>query len=96
MTDLGDADKAHRQRADLCLRHPAGQQSAKVGCREHAVGEHVRNSGLAGKIDVDVDLVVVAGRAGIQRQRGAIDRTQLEQRQFAADLYVAVLRAAGS
>ncbi|MOA29122.1 hypothetical protein D3C78_1501170 [compost metagenome] len=92
VADLGDADKTHGYGTDLLLRHPVGEQAAEVGDGQHAVGEHIRLTRLAGEIDVDVDLVVVPGRAGVQGQRGPVDRAQFQQRQLVADLYVAVLR----
>ncbi|MNC71181.1 hypothetical protein D3C75_1220700 [compost metagenome] len=68
------------------MRHPTGQQAAKVGGRQHAVGKHIGLARAACKIEVDMHLVVIAGSTGIQRQRGAIDRWQLQRRECVTHL----------
>ncbi|MCY1450997.1 hypothetical protein D9M71_678410 [compost metagenome] len=89
MAQLGDAGETHRQAADALLRHPGGEQAAEVGHRQHAVGEHIGLARLAGEIEVDMHLVVVAGGARVQGQGGAIDGGQRERRQLVADLHIA-------
>ncbi|MNV84288.1 hypothetical protein D3C71_1781500 [compost metagenome] len=92
VTDLGNTGESNRKFANLRLRHPMGQQSAEKGSRQHAVGEHVRCTRLAGKVDVDMYFVVIAGCACIERKHRAIDWTQLHQRYHVTFHYIAELR----
>src|SRR6218665_191187 len=84
----GNAVKAKRRAAQPLLPGPVRDQPPDIGGREHAVRKHVVEAGAAGEVDVDVDRVVVARGAGIQRQRGAGDRGQLERGDAVAHLHV--------
>jgi hypothetical protein len=89
LAHLGDGREAHAELADAVLRHPVGQQPAQPGHRQHAVREHVGVAGAPGKVDVDMDRVVVARGAAVQRQRGAAQRFGSEGRQGVTRLTLA-------
>src|SRR5262249_23491016 len=82
----GDRGEARAELAHLRLRHPRGDEAAKEGHRQHAVREHVLEPELLGEVDIDMDRVVVAGAAAIERELVAADRCQLERRQRVANL----------
>ncbi|MNR27800.1 hypothetical protein D3C85_1450870 [compost metagenome] len=90
MGELGDAGEAQRERAHLFLWHPLGQQPTEVGRRQHAVGKHIGHAGLACKVDINVDRIVVTRRTAIESQGGAVDGRQVQRGQCIANLDIAV------
>ncbi|CAI8856072.1 hypothetical protein EMIT0P294_220018 [Pseudomonas sp. IT-P294] len=86
VAQVGNAEKAHAELAQLTLIDPLRQQAAEVGHRQHSVGEHVGHAGPARVIGIDVNGVVIPRRAGKQAQRGAVDRRQGQWRQGVADV----------
>ena len=71
--------RTSKRRSRLCGTQPVSS-AAEPGHAQHAVREHVGHAGAAREVDVDVDRVVVARGAGEQRERGAVDRRQLQRR----------------
>ncbi|MNP02055.1 hypothetical protein D3C76_938930 [compost metagenome] len=60
MAQLGNTGEAHREAVNLRLRYPGREHAAQVSHREHTVGENIGLPGLAGEIEIDMNLVVVA------------------------------------
>ena len=85
VAEMRDALEARVEASQLALRRPAGQQPAQPRHAEHALREHVRHAGAARDVGVDVNLVVIAGCTGEQRQRRAVHGRQLQRRQFVTD-----------
>ena len=55
-------------------RNRVGQRLAEIGHDQHAVREDIGKAGRPGEVDVDMDRIVIARGAAIQRQRVARDR----------------------
>src|SRR5262249_52911669 len=72
-----DRGKARREGADARSRHHIGQCLAEIGHHQHPVREHVGKPGLLGKIQIDMDRVVIARGAAIECKAVPGDRRKL-------------------
>ena len=64
----GDRGEARAEPADAIARRVAGDQPAEEAHRQHAVGEHVLEAELLGEVEIDMDRIVVARAAAIERE----------------------------
>src|SRR5471030_3038161 len=92
VADPGYRGETRAEAANLLLRHPRGDEAAEEGHRQHAVREHVLETELLGEVEIDVDRIVVARAAAIERELVAADRRQDERLQGVANLDVCELR----
>ena len=68
ITHPDDRQETCTERSDRRLRYPISENAAHVAHGQHAVRDHIVESGGAREVDIDVDGVVIARRAAINRQ----------------------------
>src|SRR5262249_4511521 len=69
-----------------------GDRAGQEAHGQHAVGEHVLEAELLGEVEIDMDRVVIARAAAIERQLMAADRRQHDRLQLIAHLHLVELR----
>src|SRR5882757_1712449 len=82
----GDRGEARAELAHLVAWRVAGDQPAEEGHRQHAVGEDVLEAKLLGEVQVDMDRIVIARAAAIERELVTADRRQDQRLERVADL----------
>ena len=79
------ATKRVAKDAQARRRDRVGQRLAEAGHHEHAVREDIGISGGLGEIQIDMDRIVIARRAAIERELVTADRRELLVHDAVAD-----------